>query len=537
MRVAYDKSRNKFRITGINQMIARMIPGAQYDRSTRAYFAPISAAPTLLQSMGQHCDASVTKIAESLTAAEKEVERLKEKGYQGEHPLLMEHQATCLAIAEKMPWYAFFLETGTGKTLLGLSIIREKPYVKWLVVCPKAIIKTAWLDDAAKFYPDMKIIPYNRSLKRTTYREYQLKWGTQQPEQAADVLVCNYESFRIMRDEFLALGVQGVIFDESVKIKNPSASVTKAAIQFADKMVYRYILSGIPAPNSELEYFTQLQVVDPGIFGTNFWRFRSNYFEPLDYFQSKWELKPEMARQFYNSLAKRSIVKRKKDCLDLPELVAVRRNIVLSPSAMKYYREMHRTRVLELLKDGATVIAPNKLAQLMKLRQITSGFIIDNEDTPKMLHKEKLKELLEVLDELGGSQAIIWCNFRNEIERIKEVLGDKAVTAYGDTKDIDSSIDKFKAGEAQYIIANPKTLKYGVTLTNASYAIYYSLSYSYDDFAQSRDRIHRYGQTNKATLIFLLAEGTIDEVLYDVLMQKKTKDEAMKAIIAMGGVM
>ena len=52
------------------------------------------------------------------------------------------------------------------------------------------------------------------------------------------------KAFRIMRDEFLALGVQGVIFDESVKIKNPSASVTKAAIQFADKMVYRYILSG-----------------------------------------------------------------------------------------------------------------------------------------------------------------------------------------------------------------------------------------------------------------------------------------------------
>lgn len=533
MRIITNNSR--LELYGINKAIANMIPGASYQRKGRFYTAPLSAAPTLARAMPTKTPKEVREIARNVLEREQAVEEVKQNGCKNDHTFLMEHQNLCLNIARQMPSYAFFLETGTGKTALGLSIIAENLAKKWLVVCPKAIIKTAWLEDAQKFYPDIKIMPWKRGMRKREIQRYCDAWGIEQPQHAANVLVCNYESFRLMTEEFLELGVKGVIFDESVKIKNPQASVTKEAIKFCRNMENVYLLSGIPAPNSELEYFTQMQVVDPAVFGTNYWRFRHTYFSATDWFQRNWELNPMLKDKFMERLASRSIVIRKQDCLDLPPMTAVSRMVALSGKAKKYYKDMHKKRVLEIaeqLKENeTTIIAPNRLAQLMKLRQITSGFIIDNEANTKPLHTAKLRELSDVLEELGGEQAIIWCNFRNEIHAIKDMLGDKAVTAYGGTKDIDASIDAFKSGQARYIIAHPQTLKYGVTLTNCTYAVYYSLSYSYDDFAQSKDRIHRFGQDEKTTLIFLLAEDTIDMQIFEVLLGKKTKDDAIKELL------
>ena len=105
------------------------------------------------------------------------------------------------------------------------------------------------------------------------------------------------------------------------------------------------------------------------------------------------------------------------------------------------------------------------------------------------------------------------------------------VTAFGNTKDVDDSILKFKNGVADYIIAHPKTLKYGVTLTNCSYAIYYSMSYSHEEFYQSHDRIYRKGQINKCTYIFIQAENTIDERIYEVVQNKKSEIELFEMLM------
>ena len=170
---------------------------------------------------------------------------------------------------------------------------------------------------------------------------------------------------------------------------------------------------------------------------------------------------------------------------------------------------------------------------------ITSGFIIDTEtqQTISIGDKSKINELANILEELGDKKAIIWINFKEEVRCIEELMKAKGytyVTAYQGTDDVDDSINKFKSNEAQFIIAHPKTLKYGVTFTgpsmvkNCTYAIYYSLSYSYEDFYQSRDRIYRKGQDEKCTCIFLLAAKTIDYVIYKTLQNKGTNAELLE---------
>ena len=164
--------------------------------------------------------------------------------------------------------------------------------------------------------------------------------------------------------------------------------------------------------------------------------------------------------------------------------------------------------------NGEMVTAEVALKKIMKLRQITSGFVYSEESMPiwfneieeafgdvkyKRSTSSKLKELARVFEELGSRQAIIWCQFHSEIKAIEYLVSKKAkktvVTLYSGTDDKDESIRRFKSGEAQYLIAHPKSAAHGLTFVNCTTSIFYSLSYSSEEHIQARDRVHRIGQT------------------------------------------
>jgi SNF2 family DNA or RNA helicase len=293
-----------------------------------------------------------------------------------------------------------------------------------------------------------------------------------------------------------------------------------------------YLLSGCPAPNTELEYYSQMNIVAPALLGGNYYRFRERYFVPYGYGGYQWKFNEERRDEFARRLSQRSVFFEKKQCFDLPPKTYMIHEVELSRDAMKYYKDMEKKQVL--LYGDTVTLAPNKLTQLMKLRQITSGFMLDEEGEGLHLHDDKIHALEEVLEGIGTNQAIIWCNFKNEIHAIEDMLvksGKTVVTAYSETKSVDTSIKEFAEGRAQFIVAHPKTLKYGVTFVNCTYAIYYSLSYSLDDYVQSHDRIYRYGQKKPCTFIFLVAQGTIDGVIYDVIQNKADMVEVIKRMV------
>jgi SNF2 family DNA or RNA helicase len=112
------------------------------------------------------------------------------------------------------------------------------------------------------------------------------------------------------------------------------------------------------------------------------------------------------------------------------------------------------------------------------------------------------------------------------------MLGDKCRTVYGDTsnKAKIQNIKDFKEGRVQYLIANPASADKGLTLTNCHICIYFSLSWSYELFKQSMDRI--YGdksiQPYECTYYIMMAKGTVDTVLYrEVLLGKQTLSYAI----------
>jgi SNF2 family DNA or RNA helicase len=221
---------------------------------------------------------------------------------------------------------------------------------------------------------------------------------------------------------------------------------------------------------------------------------------------------------------------RKADCLDLPDQVDEIRSIQMSTKQISIYSSMKNDLIAEIKESY--IVAQVALTKIMKLRQITSGFAInDVGDTIDIGENPKLKELQEVLDEAGKQQVIIWCQFQHEIRQIAALLGDRAVTLYGETKDHDESIEAFKTGSAQYLIAHPRSAGHGLTFVNCSLQVFYSLDYSFELYEQMRGRIHRAGQVNKCTYIHLVCKNTIDEEILKVVREKRDAQEILVNIL------
>lgn len=217
---------------------------------------------------------------------------------------------------------------------------------------------------------------------------------------------------------------------------------------------------------------------------------------------------------------------KKAECIDLPEQLDEKRMIEMGAQQKRAYGQMKNDCFTEIA--NMPVAAQVALAKIMKLRQITSGFAITPEgEAVNLPENPKLRELENLIEELGNEQAIIWCQFHWEIKTIKNLLQGKAVCLYGETQDKALPVTEFKTRQAQFLIAHPRSAAHGLTLTNCNVEIFYSLDYSWEMYEQARGRIHRSGQTRHCTNIHLLCANSIDEVILDVLKNKKDAEQIL----------
>ena len=454
-------------------------------------------------------------------------------GHYNPHPKLMVHQLADVKIAVAKDRHLFANDTGTGKTVLGIEIIKVKD-VKTLIVCPLSIINVAWFEDLDDFRPELTKVNLWKAKRR------QLRFYLRELERH-QVCIVNFEGFKSQIDFLKNAGFGLVIIDESSKIKSPKSAITKTLTNFCDNVKCVYLLTGTPAPNHDMEYFSQVRIVDPFVFGKSFYRHRNKYFFNPGY-GFKWFPQSDMRQDFLTRLSTAMTVIKKEDVLDLPERTFNLREVILSTNERKAYKEMAQNLVAEI--EDEEITAYNAAVKIMKLRQVTAGFIFNEEGTPLEIGTSKLTELLSLLEEIGDHQVLIWTQFQYEARMILKALapdqpslkrGIKVLpkitcglcngTVSQDMKD--AQVRLFKDGKFQYMVAHPRTLGHGVTLTNANYAIYNSLSYSSEEEKQSQDRIYRKGQHNACTYYYLLAEASIDKVIYGVLRGKVKMEAAV----------
>lgn len=430
---------------------------------------------------------------------------------------------------------ALFFDVGCGKTLTTLAIFSEMNLKRMLVICPLSILENAWGGDISKF---------------TDFKYHNLR--SKDIDKSAQIFLINYEA--CLGDKFPKIIDQVkpdlLVLDESVRIKSHIAKTTKSILKYCHHVPHRMILSGCPAPNNMMEYWSQMQFIDSNIFNKSFYVFRSTYFHlqrgnqviapgmfiTRDKYKEifgkgfKYDITEKNKTQLINRMIPWAIWIKKEDCLSLPEEIDQIRSVTLSDDEIKCYKDMknHLVSIIEREMIAAT----NALTKLIKLREITSGFLINYEGNVKDFGSSKINELLAVLEELGDKQSIIWINFKSEAKRLVDILGiDKCAQIHGDIKDKHAEINDFTSGRKKYLIANPASASSGLNLQNCDTQIFFSLSYSYDDYYQCRGRTHRSGQKNNCLYIHLIAKDTIDSIVLDVLRKKEDSVEIVHKML------
>ena len=441
---------------------------------------------------------------------------------------------------------AFFHDPGLGKTRTGLETFKyyrsKNPKLRLLVVCPLSLVNAAWGEDIKKF-TDFSYTPF-KDLKKC--------------REVPDIVIINYECLiskknlplvesLIWKHHFMC------ILDESSRLKNNKSVTTKTLLRLADSFNYRIVASGTPMPNSELELWGQMNFVEPEMLHKSFYAFRNTYFhlerngimrrgsrymskdELREIFSEGWKytITDESREELMNVIQPVTHWVKKEEALDLPEKIDEVREVTLSAQERKAYKEMEDLLITEI--DGVEVTAQIALTKLMKLRQVTAGFLYSADgDSLPIGKSSKVKELENVLEELGKQQVIVWVQFHHEVRVIEQLIREKfgtVGTLYSGTKDREESIRQFQQNEVQYLIAHPRSAAHGLTFVNCSAMVFFSLDYSYEAHIQARDRIHRIGQGSACLYVYLVASNSIDGELLKVLQRKQSLQDVVYGIV------
>jgi SNF2 family DNA or RNA helicase len=353
------------------------------------------------------------------------------------------------------------------------------------------------------------------------------------------IFLINPEGILSIEKELENLDFDLVIVDESPLMKSRTAKRSKIIKKLFQNVKFKLILSGNPIPKGGHEIFSQYEFVEPGIFGTAYTKFIDKYFK-IDFFKNVCGMQENMREEFDKKFHEIAFVKRKDECLDLPEKIYQPVIIEMGKRQKELYKQMEKEAIVAYndLTCSATVV----LAKFTRLSQIAGGFIswkddFGNETIEVFDENTKVKQLISSIEELpNDEQIVIWARFVPEINLISEALtkaGISNVKFYGgNRKTRDEEKARFSEGSARAFIGNPAAGGKGINdLVGANYSAYYSNSDSADDRQQSEDRTNRSGSKGNenyhSVYIDLIMKDTIDLRHLETLRSNKNFSDAI----------
>ena len=338
---------------------------------------------------------------------------------------------------------AVFVEMRLGKCICTIRALKDLPGRK-LIVCPKSVIST-WKDELEmeniRDYAWGNTTDYKHMYTSNDFRFDIPAW-----------MITNYESI-LKWPETEQNKFDYVVIDESVRIKNPQAKITKFLLQNFRNAKKRICLSGNPAPNTPLDYFTQFQFLKNKWMGCeSYWKFRFKYFAS-DLQGWAWWTRKGSDEVIRKGVQENSYVLTRKDVGVANKKVYEKRVVQMPKKLEKEYKRMESEFVAKL-PDGKEIETKWVLAQLIYLQEMAGGHILNQE-----ISDFKVKELVSLLEgELKGEQVLIWCRFRWEIEAIrKKINGTEFINGDVSLESRKKIQDRFQKGEFNALIMQIST--------------------------------------------------------------------------------
>lgn len=506
---------------------------------------------------------------------------------------LYKHQQVAFERYKDANEICLFFEMGCGKTATALKIVEykfnEKQIDGLLIIAPNGV-HTQWANEQIPQWLDCEYqlqCLYGRGGRKTVY-EFQ-------DDDRLQIVCVNVDTFSTAKKwkeivEWSNTRKLGIILDEATVIKNPKATRTqhllyefntikkkgKVIVSSIPKTVFRVILTGTPVTNGALDLWSLMEFVRPNFFGRNWYSFKNYYgmftqltannhvvnialtedtwkaikgiFDysfaaikfgvSLDTFnvihsQDEYQGPYKHADELKERIKEVGMFVQLKDCVDMPEQNYIERCLSMTTELAAVYNSMAKQFIAQY--KGHNVSALNKMSMLLRLQQISSGFVYDkdfefNEDEEYDVSPDKIQWIgktnskLEALyNDVNESifPIIIVTRFSAEAARIYDDLKNNykccLITGWKRV----GTIEGFKKGEYQIMVANSTVISKGHNLQIAHTIMFYSNTFSLETRDQTEGRIWRLGQKQKCNYIDYRYVDSIDDKIIKSLRLKK----------------
>lgn len=402
----------------------------------------------------------------------------------------------------------------TGKTI-GTLAGYERTYTggRMLVLAPLSILKSSWGDDITKHGRFTYAIAHGSPKKRLAAFN-----------STANIVIMNHDGVKWLAENLHLLdGFTHLDVDESTAFKNSQSQRSKAVAKLVQRFEYVRIMTGTPNPNTVLDLWHQVKLLDNGKRLGAFYQFRNACCDPEQVGPSAemkvWRDKPGAVEYVADKIKDITIRFRREDCLDLPERSFHTMLLDCPAWLFKKYKEFQEHSVLET-DDGQTIVGVHASARVRKLLQMLSGAVYDEDGEPVRVHSDRYELVMQLIDE--RAQCIVAFNWRHELDALTKAAdkwGFSFGVINGDTPANRRAelVTAFQQGQLRVIFAHPQSAGHGLTMTAATTTIWCSPTYNSEHYEQFNARFYRAGQTKKTEVIRIAYRDTKEVDVYEKL--------------------
>lgn len=415
-------------------------------------------------------------------------------------------------------------DMGLGKTLMSLAAVealgeREGSAYPLVVVCP-ATLTHNWRAEAHRWLP-------HRSVRIVEGRK-------EFPSEEADITVIGWSNVAHWTDELA--GAASYVFDESHYAKSPTAQRTKAAAKIAKGAPGLVLcLTGTPVTNRPAEYAAQLEILGQlKAFGGR-WAFYKRYCNAFKDRFGQWHVDGASHLDELNDRLRASCyIRRTKDQV-MAELPPVEHQPLVVAGAAKAMREYRKAEadIVAYMAARAVAIAeelgtnPRSAAVRARLRAEANEHLVQISQLRRLAALAKLEALDEwVQARLDvGRKVVLAAHHRDVVDALAAKYGGLKIQGGQATEEVEAHKARFMTEpveSAPVIVLSIQAAKTGHTLTAAQDVCFVELPWTPADLDQTTARCHRIGQRGSVTATYLLAEGTVDEQIFELIATKRS---------------
>lgn len=430
-----------------------------------------------------------------------------------------------------------FADPGLGKTSTVLHLIDQlyfenKKSPRVLIIAPLRVIYSVWPAEIEKW-------------DQFRYFDYTILHGKDREKNLSkdvDIYLINSENLFWLLELPESALFDILVIDESSKFKSHKSKRFKALRKDLIYFKRRIILTGTPAPQSLMDLYTQIFILDRGkALGEKITHFKKRYFNHSGYRGfHEWDIKDGAEESIQKAIAPKVLRIEASDYLDLPDLIYNDVLVKLPKKTMKTYTQMETLLFAEL--DGEELTVPTKSSAYNSCHQIANGAVYrptqlleDIVPTSKrkviLLHKKKIEALTEIISELQGKPVLVAYHFKHDLTALLELFGKKTPYIGSGVKPKEGMkhIDNWNKKKIPILLGHPQSMSHGLNLQSGGLdIIWFSLTDDLENYIQFNRRIYRQGVKKAVRVHHIIAEDTVDVA---ILARTRKKDKRQKSLL------